>query len=86
MAIGALRTIHEAGLSVPDDISIVGYDDIEMASYIQPALTTIAQPIAELAETVIKLLLERIEQPGLPPRRIVIQNKLVIRQSTRRIS
>ncbi len=86
MAIGALRTIHEAGLSVPADISIVGYDDIEMASYIQPALTTIAQPIAELAETVIKLLLERIEQPGLPPRRIVIQNKLVIRQSTRRIS
>jgi LacI family transcriptional regulator len=86
MAIGALRAINEAGLSVPADLSIIGYDDIEMASYIQPAMTTIAQPIEELAETSINLLLERIERPGLSPRRIVLQNKLIIRQSTRRVS
>ena len=86
MAIGALRAIREAGLSVPADISIIGHDDIEIASYLQPTLTTIAQPIEKLAETAIQLLLERIEQPGIPPRRSILPNRLVIRQSTRRIT
>jgi LacI family transcriptional regulator len=85
MAIGALKAIREAGLSVPEDISLIGHDDIEMASYIQPALTTISQPVEELAATAIKLLLERIEQPGLAPRRILLPNRLIVRQSTRRI-
>ena len=86
MAIGALKAVREAGLSVPEDISLVGHDNIEMASYIQPALTTISQPVEELAATAIKLLLERIEQPGLAPRRIVLPNRLVVRQSVRRIT
>lgn len=85
MAIGALRAIREAGLSVPEDISLIGHDDIEMASYTQPALTTIAQPIELLAETAIQFLLDRIKQPGVPPRRIILPNQLVVRQSTRRI-
>jgi len=86
MAIGALRAIREAGLSVPEDISLIGHDDIEMASYTQPALTTIAQPIEQLAETAIQYLLERIEQPEISPRRTVLPNELIIRKSTRRIS
>ncbi len=85
MAIGALRAIREAGFSVPGDISLIGHDDIEIASYIQPNLTTIAQPIEQLAETAIQYLLERIEQPTLPPRRSVLPNHLVERQSTRSI-
>lgn len=85
MAIGAMKAIREAGLSVPADVSIIGHDDIDMSSYSQPALTTISQPIEELSGTAIKLLLERIEQPGLMPRRIVLPNRLVIRESTRRI-
>lgn len=85
MAIGALRAIHEAGLRVPEDISLIGHDDIEMASYIRPTLTTIAQPITQLAETAIKWLVERIELPSLPPRQTVLANRLVERQSTRRI-
>ena len=85
MAIGALRAIHEAGLRVPEDISLIGHDDIEMASYIQPTLTTIAQPITQLAETAIQWLVERIELPSLPPRQTVLANRLVERQSTRRI-
>ncbi len=85
MAFGALRAIHEAGLSVPNDISIIGHDDIEMSSYIQPALSTVAQPIQEIAETAIQLLLDRIEQPGIPHSKIVLPNQLIIRQSTRRL-
>ena len=85
MAIGALRAIREAGLSVPEDISLIGHDDIEIASYIQPTLTTIAQPIERLAETAIQYLLERIEQPNIPPRRTILPNILVKRQSTRSI-
>lgn len=85
MAIGALRAIRETGFSVPEDISLIGYDDIEMAAYIQPALTTIAQPVKQIADTAIRLLLERIEQPKIPPRRIILPNQLVVRQSTRRI-
>ena len=85
MAIGALRAIREAGLSVPEDISLIGHDDIEIASYIQPALTTIAQPIERLAETAIQFLLERIEKPNIPPRRTILPNRLVKRQSARSI-
>jgi LacI family transcriptional regulator len=85
MAIGALRAIREAGLSVPEDISLIGHDDIELAAYSQPALTTIAQPIERLAETAIQYLLERINQPDIAPRRAILPNQLVVRQSTRRI-
>jgi LacI family transcriptional regulator len=86
MAIGALRAIHEQNLSVPGDISVIGHDDIEWASYTHPALTTIAQPIQQLADTAIRLLLERIQDPNLPPRRYTLPNHIVVRQSTRRIS
>ena len=85
MAIGALKAVREAGLLVPEDVSLIGHDNKEMASSIKPALTTISQPMEELAATAIKLLLERIEQPRLAPRRIVLPNRLVIRQSTRSI-
>jgi LacI family transcriptional regulator len=85
MAIGALSAIREAGLLVPEDISLIGHDDIEMASYTQPALTTVAQPIGELAGTAIQYLLERIKQPDIPPRRTILPNQLVVRQSARRI-
>lgn len=85
MAIGALRAIHEAGLAVPDDISLVGHDDIELASYTRPALTTISQPVAELAQTAIQLLLRRIHSPEMEKKRIILPNRLVVRQSTRSI-
>ena len=84
MAIGAIRAIHEAGLSIPGDISLVGHDDIELASYLQPPLTTIAQPIADLAETAVNFLIERIETPSLPPRKRILPNSLVVRNSTGR--
>ncbi|WP_312807689.1 LacI family DNA-binding transcriptional regulator [Comamonas sp.] len=61
MAMGALRAVHEAGLQVPRDVAVVGYDDIELASYTQPALTTVAQPTRAMAQQALAWLLERIQ-------------------------
>lgn len=83
MAIGTLRAIREAGLRVPEDISVVGYDDIPLASAVSPPLTTVAQPVTELATISTELLLSRIED-GTPRdlERIVLDTDLVIRDSS----
>lgn len=83
MAIGAMRALREAGCSVPDDISVIGFDDIQLASYIQPALTTISNPKYELGSMAIRKLLDRIEgslDPG--PRSFPLDTKLIRRSTT----
>jgi DNA-binding LacI/PurR family transcriptional regulator len=60
MAVGALRSLRAAGRRVPEDVSVVGYDDIELAQHTEPALTTVRQPIAEQARTMTELLLAQI--------------------------
>ena len=82
MAIGFLRSTIEMGRRIPEDISIIGYDDLELCQYLHPTLTTFAQPKGEIGETAIQLLLERIEDPKLPPREILIPPRLIIREST----
>jgi len=83
MAIGALRAIRKAGLRVPQDVSVVGYDDIPLAPAMSPALTTVAQPVEQLGSISIDLLLSRIED-GSPreAKRVVLDTTLVIRSST----
>lgn len=83
MAIGAVRGACEQGLSVPADLSIVGFDDIQLASYITPSLTTVVQPKAEMARAAIRLLMERMAERGLPVRRQVLSPTLVVRESSR---
>ena len=86
MAIGAFRAIAEAGLSVPGDISLVGFDDIDAAAYTAPPLTTVHQPFREMAARAVALLLQLIggsEEPEST--RIVLPAELVVRQSTARI-
>lgn len=85
MAIGALRALVEARLQVPQDCSLVGFDDIELASYVTPPLTTIRQDKNAMAEAAVQLLLERIAEPSLPARTRILPTRLVERQSTRRI-
>jgi len=85
MAIGAMRAIYEAGLRIPKDISLIGFDNIELAAYTYPPLTTIGQPIQQLAEIAISTLLQRIQTPESVCQRITLPNELIIRQSTRRI-
>jgi LacI family transcriptional regulator len=83
MAIGALRAITEVGLQVPADVSLVGFDNIELATYTNPPLTTVAQPIHETGQTAINFLLERIREPGLNFRRAILPTGLIIRDSTK---
>lgn len=88
IALGAMRAVREAALSVPEDISLVGYDDIPMASYCSPALTTIRQPLLEMCRQGIQLLFDVLEGKlhAESPRRVVLQPELIIRQSSTRLA
>ncbi|WP_420239098.1 LacI family DNA-binding transcriptional regulator [Telmatobacter bradus] len=82
-AIGAIRALRDVGLSVPGDVSVLGFDDILSASYFSPALTTIRQPLTEMGRLGAKVLLERIANRENPfESEIVLQPELVVREST----
>jgi LacI family transcriptional regulator len=85
MAIAAMASVRQMGLSVPDDMSIVGFDDIAMASYTSPPLTTVVHPFADMARVSTELLIEKLSgsSPG-SRRKIVLDVKLAIRGSTAR--
>ena len=68
MTIGLLRAINERGLSVPDDLALVGFDDFEWADLFHPRLTVIRQPTTELGSRAVELLLSRLEDPSRPVR------------------
>ena len=86
MAIGAMRAVDEAGLCIPDDISIVGVDDIEVAAFQTPPLTTVRQRCAELATLGVQLLFDILAGKELAQTQIVIEPTLIIRQSTTRLA
>lgn len=82
MAIGAIKVIRDAGLRVPEDIAVVGFDDIPLASMVEPPLTTIRQPIEQTGEIAAKLLIDLIENSaGTLTHRVVLPTELVIRAS-----
>lgn len=83
MAVGVYQALYQAQLRIPEDIAVVGYDDIELARYLTPPLTTIHQPIDYLGQRAIDILLHRIEgQVGGEPISLVLTPALVVRQST----
>jgi LacI family transcriptional regulator len=82
MAIGALSAAHALGVRVPDELSIVGYDDISLASFTSPPLTTVAQQKYQIGCLSTEMLIERIDNPGLSPRRRMLGSNLVLRSST----
>lgn len=81
MAIGLLRAAHEKGIRVPEDLSLIGFDDIEPVSFTIPPLTTIAQPKIEISEKAIKFLIQRINNPQRDPQYEILPVSLVIRDS-----
>lgn len=81
LAIGACRAVHEAGKRIPEDISVAGYDGIEMGEYYNPKLTTIKQPVEEIAKKTIRLLLDVIAKRK-EHQQIVFPAQLVEREST----
>ena len=83
IAFGAIRAFLEAGLRIPDDISLIGFDDVEMASVVHPPLTTIWQPKYALGMAAIEVLLRHVKAPGLPAEHRFFDVRLVERQSCR---
>ncbi len=81
-AIGAIHALREAGLKVPEDISVVGFDDIQSAAYQNPGLTTVRQPLREMGEIAAATLLQRINGKGTFSRVINVKPELVIRGTT----
>ena len=81
VAIGAMKAIRGNGLRVPDDIAIVGFDDIPVAEYCEPGLTTVRQPVVEMCIKGVDLLLDMLDNGGSKGQRIVLEPQLVIRQS-----
>lgn len=82
MALGLLSSLNDLGIRVPDDLSLVGFDDVESSAYFQPPLTTVRQPFEELGARCVESLLEAIE--GRSPRDHRIRPTLVVRRSGRR--
>jgi LacI family transcriptional regulator, repressor for deo operon, udp, cdd, tsx, nupC, and nupG len=81
LAIGVIAGLREAGRRVPDDIAVVGFDDISLAAQVDPPLTTIAQPMRELGETAARLLLQRLADPAAKVPGVLLPHKLVVRGS-----
>jgi DNA-binding LacI/PurR family transcriptional regulator len=82
MALGAIYALHEKGLRVPEDVSVVGFDDIPEAAYFRPALTTVQQDFNQLGEMSVRYLLELIESSDTPLRQYRLYPKLIVRDST----
>ncbi|MER6979635.1 LacI family DNA-binding transcriptional regulator [Streptomyces carpinensis] len=83
LALGALRALHEAGLSVPRDLDVMGFDDIEASRFSVPSLTTVAPDKEEIARSAVSLLLDRIDDPESdPPQDRVVSHRLIVREST----
>jgi len=81
-AIGSISAFQEAGLRVPDDLSVVGFDDIQSAAYINPPLTTVKQPLQKMGEIAARTLIDRIEGRVKHIPEIAIEPELVVRRST----
>lgn len=85
-AMGVIRALHEFGLQVPQDVSVLGFDDIESAGYQTLGLTTVQQPLREMGKTAAQLVLRRIlrskEDPESTPVRLLFEPRLVVRETT----
>lgn len=84
MTVGALACLTERGIKVPDEVAVVGFDDVAWAGYLRPPLSTVSQPTYELGRTAASLLLARIAEPRRPASRITLHTELRVRGSSRR--
>ncbi|MCM3791511.1 LacI family transcriptional regulator [Domibacillus indicus] len=82
LAIGAMQGAHELNLNVPDEVSIIGFDDTVLSTICEPPLTTVAQPIEEMGEKAVELLIEEIEKKKASKQRVMLSPKLIVRKST----
>ena len=83
---GVYEAARQLGLRIPEDLSVVGFDDIRLAAFFNPPLTTVAQPHREMGVLAIRLLLERIADRNLPVRSPLLPTTLKLRSSTAPVS
>lgn len=82
-AIGSIRALHDAQLRVPEDVSVIGFDDIKEAAYQTPSLTTIRQPLHQMGTLAVQILLERLRSSTAPsPPEVAVEAELIVREST----
>lgn len=81
-AIGAMGAFRDAGLRVPEDISVIGFDDIQAAAFLNPSLTTIRQPLQQMGDLAAKVLLRRIKEGKTQPEEFFVTPELIVREST----
>jgi DNA-binding LacI/PurR family transcriptional regulator len=81
MCLGALLALRELGRRIPDDVAVVGFDDVPLASCANPPLTTVRQPIRRLGREMVRSLLHRLSEPRGDPRPIILPTELVVRSS-----
>jgi DNA-binding LacI/PurR family transcriptional regulator len=81
-ALGAMRAFQEAGLRTPEDVSVIGFDDISIASFSIPPLTTVRQPLLKMGGMAAQILLDRIEERGVFTEEVAIVPELIVRRST----
>ena len=84
LAIGAVKGLFEAGKNVPSDYSVIGFDDVEIAQYLTPGLTTVRQQISLKGQKAVELLLKHIEDPSLPKQEEILPLQLVVRGSVKK--
>jgi DNA-binding LacI/PurR family transcriptional regulator len=82
LALGAVRAVRRLGLRVPQDVSVVGFDDSAFMNCTDPPLTTVRQPIEAMGQSVVELLVNQIEGVGVPPDELLFEPELVVRGST----
>lgn len=82
MAIGAIHALNESGLSVPDDMAILGFDNITVSQYIGGGITTIANPYREMISISMNVLMKRMQSPSAPQQHIALKPELIIRATT----
>ena len=81
MTLGAFRALHESGVRIPDELSLVGFDDMPWATSLNPPLTAISQPSQEIGSSAAALLLDRIARPERATRHLILETTLVVRAS-----
>jgi LacI family transcriptional regulator len=79
MAVGAIRAIREAGLRVPEDVAVVGFDDLPLAAMSDIQLTTVRQPVVSFGYRAVELLADLIQSGDPSPRHIIMDTKLIVR-------
>jgi len=82
MAIAAMQAIKDSGRRVPEDVAVVGFDDLPTAEEVRPTLSTVRQPIEAMGREMVRLVLQQIDEPGSAANQVVFSTKLILREST----